>query len=103
MEIKNLLEQQKEASQKSEQALLDFKEQMERNTSKMYEDMKKQMDCVEVDLGRSKQLREKQAKEFQRQIEDERQRQEQKVCIQYSLFSMTQLLSRYLCTVSHFG
>ncbi len=79
MEIQNLLEQQKEASQKSEQALLDFKAQMERNTNKMYEDMKKQMDCVEVDLGRSKQLREKQAKEFHRQIEDERQRQEQKV------------------------
>ena len=45
----------------------------------MYEDMKKQMEHVEGDLARSKQLREKQAKEFQRQIDDERQRQEQKV------------------------
>ena len=45
----------------------------------MYEDMKKQMEHVEGDLARSKQLREKQAKEFQRQIDDERQRHEQKV------------------------
>ena len=52
---------------------------MERNTNKMYEDMKKQMEHVEGDLARSKQLREKQAKEFQRQIDDERQRHEQKV------------------------
>ena len=37
------------------------------------------MEHVEGDLARSKQLREKQAKEFQRQVEDERQRHEQKV------------------------
>ena len=79
MEIRKLIEQQREASQKSEQVLADFKAQMERNTNKMYEDMKKQMEHVEGDLVRSKQLREKQAKEFQRQIDDERQRHEQKV------------------------
>ena len=79
IEIKKQVEQHREASQKSDQVLVDFKAQMERNTNKMYADMKKQMEHVEGDLARSKQLREKQAKEFQRQIEDERQRHEQKV------------------------
>ena len=77
--MRKQLEQHREASQKADQVLADFKAQMERSTNKMYEDMKKQMEHVEGDLARSKQLREKQAKEFQRQIEDERQKHEQKV------------------------
>lgn len=79
MEIRKLMEQHREANQKSEQVLAEIKAQMERNTNKVYEDMKKQMEHVEGDLARSKQLREKQSKEFQRQVEDERQRHEQKV------------------------
>lgn len=39
-----------------------------------------QMEKVESDLNRSKQLREKQSKEFQKHLQEEKYKHEQQVC-----------------------
>ena len=59
-----------------------------------------QMQKVEADLNRSKQLRERQAKEFQRQIEEETLKHQQKVC-SYSLYLLT--ISEIIVENSVFG
>ncbi|KAK2149001.1 hypothetical protein LSH36_472g02048 [Paralvinella palmiformis] len=69
-EMRHLLENQKHQSVLSEQTLEEFRAQVERNSSKMYSDMKIQMEKVQQDLHRSKQIREKQAKEAQRQLDE---------------------------------
>ena len=45
----------------------------------MFEDMKQQMTRVESDLNKSKQAREKQAKEFSKQTDDEKSRHDREV------------------------
>ncbi|XP_077110800.1 centrosomal protein of 112 kDa isoform X9 [Ranitomeya variabilis] len=52
----------------------EFKHQVERNTEKVYGEMKEQMEKVEVDLKRSKSLREKQSQEFSRQLQEVKER-----------------------------
>lgn len=69
-EIQKLSEAQKQQAQQAEHALEDFKSQVERNSGRMFDEMKAQMEKVEEDLARSKNLREKQAKEFSRQLDD---------------------------------
>ncbi|XP_059139719.1 centrosomal protein of 112 kDa-like [Physella acuta] len=73
-EVKKLKEQKQQQSLQAEQALEDFKAQVERNQARIYDEMKQQMQQVETDLLKSKQAREKQAKEFSRQIEEENHR-----------------------------
>lgn len=69
-QIQKLSEVQKQQAQQAEHALEDFKSQVERNSGRMFDEMKAQMEKVEEDLARSKNLREKQAKEFSRQLDD---------------------------------
>lgn len=49
-----------------------FKEQVDKNQTRMFDDMKQQMSRVEADLNKSKLAREKQAKEFHRQMDEEK-------------------------------
>lgn len=72
-------ELQRQQAEEAERALGDFRKQLEDNANKMFEDTKVQMDKVEQDLEKSKVAREKQAKEFTRQIENERIRHEKLV------------------------
>ncbi|XP_064171281.1 centrosomal protein of 112 kDa isoform X2 [Anguilla rostrata] len=65
--------------QQAESALEQFKKQAELSSEKAFADMKQQMEKVEVDLTRSKGLREKQAKEFSWQLEELKQRYEQQI------------------------
>ncbi|EDO31913.1 predicted protein, partial [Nematostella vectensis] len=69
-QIQRLTEAQKQQAAQAEHALEDFKNQVERNSGRMFDEMKTQMEKVEEDLARSKNLREKQAKEFSRQMDD---------------------------------
>ncbi|KAL9956211.1 hypothetical protein ACROYT_G037657 [Oculina patagonica] len=69
-QIQKLSEVQKQQAKQAEHALEDFKSQVERNSGRMFDEMKAQMEKVEEDLARSKNLREKQAKEFSRQLDD---------------------------------
>jgi len=69
-QIQKLSDVQKQQAQQAEHALEDFKSQVERNSGRMFDEMKAQMEKVEEDLARSKNLREKQAKEFSRQLDD---------------------------------
>ncbi|CAH1794459.1 unnamed protein product [Owenia fusiformis] len=78
-EIQKLMHTHKEQTQQSETALEDFKSQMEQNSTRMYDDMKTQMEKVEADLNRSKQVREKQAREFSKQTEELRQKHQQEI------------------------
>ncbi|XP_073435841.1 centrosomal protein of 112 kDa isoform X1 [Dendrobates tinctorius] len=57
----------------------EFKRQVERNTEKAYGEMKEQMEKVEVDLNRSKSLREKQSQEFNRQLQEVKERYAQQM------------------------
>ncbi|KAJ8404264.1 hypothetical protein AAFF_G00340370 [Aldrovandia affinis] len=66
-------------TQHAESALDQFKKQAELSSEKAYANMKQQMEKVEADLIRSKGLREKQAKEFSWQLEELKQRYEQKI------------------------
>ncbi|KAI0232545.1 hypothetical protein LSAT2_017127 [Lamellibrachia satsuma] len=66
----------------AEQSLANFKRQVELNSSRMYDDMKKQMEKVESDLNRSKQLREKQTRELHKQLEEQQLKYEQKLAEQ---------------------
>ncbi|KAG5832876.1 hypothetical protein ANANG_G00295840 [Anguilla anguilla] len=65
--------------QQAESALEQFKKQAELSSEKAFADVKQQMEKVEVDLTRSKGLREKQAKEFSWQLEELKQRYEQQI------------------------
>ncbi|XP_052772842.1 centrosomal protein of 112 kDa-like isoform X2 [Mya arenaria] len=71
-EIKRLSEKNRHQAEESERALSTFKEQVDKNQTRMFDDMKQQMNKVEADLNKSKQAREKQAKEFNRQMEEEK-------------------------------
>ncbi|KAL0993146.1 hypothetical protein UPYG_G00103830 [Umbra pygmaea] len=66
----------------AENALEQFKKQVEISSEKTYADMKLQMEKVEEDLSRSKSLREKQAKEYSFQLEELKQRYEEQMCEQ---------------------
>ena len=77
-EIKSLTEQNKQQSAQAEKSLADFKSQVEKNQTRMYDEMKQQMERVEADLNKSKQVREKQAREFQKQLDDERDQHERR-------------------------
>ncbi len=95
--IQNLNETIKQQKQQAEKALNELKKQVEYNSNKLYDDMKEQvcdadtkeqelrllwgkkifnsnifqkMTKIENDLQRSKMLREKQSKDFQKQLED---------------------------------
>ena len=54
---------------------------MEKNQTRMFEDMKQQMTRVESDLNKSKQAREKQSKEFSKQMDEEKNRHDREVII----------------------
>ena len=73
-DLSRVLENQKHKSIQLEQSLDDFKCQVERDSAKMYSSMKSQMEKLEQDLHRSRQLREKQAKDAQRSLEEEKHR-----------------------------
>ncbi|XP_077980412.1 centrosomal protein of 112 kDa-like [Glandiceps talaboti] len=77
--IERLTETSKIQAQQSEMALEDFKRQVESNSGKMFDEMKHQMARVESDLTKSKTLREKQAKEFAKQMEEQTHRHDQEV------------------------
>ena len=78
-EIKRLSEKNRHQAQESEKALSAFKEQVDKNQTRMFDDMKQQMSRVESDLNKSKQAREKQAKEFNRQIDEAKANQNREV------------------------
>ncbi|XP_072043099.1 LOW QUALITY PROTEIN: centrosomal protein of 112 kDa-like [Amphiura filiformis] len=78
-QLSKLGELQRLQSQQAEHALEDFKSQVERNSGKMFDDMKKQMCQVEADLAQSKELREKQAREFARQQDEQNIRHQQQI------------------------
>eukprot|EP00105_Crassostrea_gigas_P003371 XP_011416197.1 PREDICTED: centrosomal protein of 112 kDa isoform X1 [Crassostrea gigas] len=77
-EIKRLQELNKNQLMQSEKSLEEFKLQVEKNQTRMYDEMKQQMERVETDLNKSKQAREKQSREFSKQIEEERNQHERK-------------------------
>ena len=59
-------------AEQAEKALEEFKQQVEHNSSRMFDDMKAQMQKVEADLLESKELRQTQTKEYTRQLDQER-------------------------------
>ena len=83
-EIKRLSEKNRHQAEESEKALSAFKDQVEKNQTKMFDDMKQQMTKVEADLNKSKQAREKQMKEFNRQMEEEKSAHHREVRIIYT-------------------
>ncbi|KAM4691164.1 centrosomal protein of 112 kDa [Rhinophrynus dorsalis] len=78
-QLLRVTETQRIQAQQADAALEEFKRQVETNSEKVYSEMKQQMEKVEADLSRSKFLREKQSKEFSRQLEDLKQRYEQQI------------------------
>ncbi|KAK7168435.1 hypothetical protein R3I94_002493 [Phoxinus phoxinus] len=70
---------QRHQAHQAENALENFKKQVELSSEKTYADMKQQMERVECDLSRSKCLREKQSKEFGVQMEELQRRYEQQI------------------------
>uniref|UniRef100_A0A8C5R7N9 Centrosomal protein 112 n=1 Tax=Leptobrachium leishanense TaxID=445787 RepID=A0A8C5R7N9_9ANUR len=78
-QLARVVEMQRVQAQQADAALEEFKRQVELNTEKVYSEMRQQMEKVEADLSRSKSLREKQSKEFTRQIEELKQRYEQQI------------------------
>ncbi|XP_078313648.1 centrosomal protein of 112 kDa-like isoform X7 [Crassostrea virginica] len=77
-EVKRLQEVNKNQLMQSEKSLEEFKLQVEKNQTRMYDEMKQQMERVETDLNKSKQAREKQSREFSKQIDEERNQHERK-------------------------
>ncbi|KAM5135845.1 centrosomal protein of 112 kDa [Mantella aurantiaca] len=77
--LARMSEMQTVQAQQADAALQELKRQVGLNTEKVYAQMKEQMEKVEADLSRSKALREKQNKEFIRQLEDVKQRYEQQI------------------------
>ena len=82
-EIKRLSDKNRNQAEESEKALAKFKAQVDKNQTRMFDEMKQQMSRVEADLNKSKQVREKQAKEFNKQIDEEKSRHEREV---YTLY-----------------
>ncbi|XP_068120153.1 centrosomal protein of 112 kDa isoform X2 [Hyperolius riggenbachi] len=78
-QLARMTEKQAVQAKQADTALEEFKRQVELNTEKVYAEMKEQMGKVELDLSRSKSLREKQSKEFTRQLEEVKQRYEQQI------------------------
>ncbi|XP_046854962.1 centrosomal protein of 112 kDa-like [Xenia sp. Carnegie-2017] len=78
-ELERAVASHRDKDEEAQKALAEFKIQMEETSRKMFEDAKLQMDKVEQDLERSRSSREKQAKEYTRQIESERMRHEKLV------------------------
>ncbi|XP_077316789.1 centrosomal protein of 112 kDa isoform X2 [Lithobates pipiens] len=78
-QMARMTEMQAIQAQQADAALQELKHQVELNTEKVYAEMKEQMEKVEADLSRSKSLREKQNKEFIRQLEEVKQRYEQQI------------------------
>ena len=78
-ELERVTELKKLQSEQAEKALEDFKRQVEHNSSRMFEDMKTQMQKVELDLRQSKTLRQAQTGEYARQLEQEQERCQTKV------------------------
>ncbi|XP_053563780.1 centrosomal protein of 112 kDa [Bombina bombina] len=78
-QLTRLTEVQRLQAQQADTALEEFKRQVEANTEKVYSEMKQQMEKVEGDLSLSKFLREKQTKEYTRQLEELKQSYEQKI------------------------
>nr|XP_054762623.1 centrosomal protein of 112 kDa-like [Lytechinus pictus] len=78
-QIKRLKELQRLQARQAERALEDFKNQVETNSGRMFDDMKTQMAGVEADLTKSKELREKQSKEYKRQSEEARNTHQQQL------------------------
>ncbi|KAE8577354.1 hypothetical protein XENTR_v10004545 [Xenopus tropicalis] len=72
-------ELQRVQAHQADAALEEFKRQVEANSETVYSELKQQMEKVEADLSRSKFLREKQSKEFSRQLEDLKHRYEQQM------------------------
>ena len=60
-------------NQQPEKDIEEFKQQVHANCTKMHMHMKQQMEKASQDLNHSKQLREKQAKELQTQVETKKQ------------------------------
>ncbi|XP_064628434.1 centrosomal protein of 112 kDa-like isoform X2 [Lineus longissimus] len=81
-EIRHLEDQIKMQAEKSEQALDDFKSQVEKNSNRMYDEMKHQMEKVEADLNKSKQMRERQTKEFNKQMDETKMKYEKELAEQ---------------------
>ncbi|XP_018428721.1 PREDICTED: centrosomal protein of 112 kDa, partial [Nanorana parkeri] len=78
-QVAHMTETQAIQAQQADSALGELKRQVELNTEKVYSEMKEQMEKVDADLSLSKALREKQNKEFIRQLEDVKQRYEQQI------------------------
>ena len=70
---------QEQQAVQSERALETFKAEVQRSSTRVYDDMKRQMEKIEADLDRSKQMREKQAKEFERMLSEERRKHQLEV------------------------
>nr|XP_056710831.1 centrosomal protein of 112 kDa isoform X1 [Euleptes europaea] len=78
-QLTQMMQVQTLQAQQADAALEEFKRQVELNSENIYAEMKEQMGKVEADLSRSKSLREKQSKEFSRQLEELKQRYEQEI------------------------
>ncbi|XP_028406543.1 centrosomal protein of 112 kDa-like [Dendronephthya gigantea] len=75
-ELEKTVAVQRQKEEEAENTLEELKRKMEETSKKIFDDTKTQMDKVEQDLAKSRTSREKQAKEFTRQIENERARNE---------------------------
>ncbi len=64
---------------KAEIALNELKKEIESKSMKLYEDMKEQMNKCERDLEKSRSLREKQARDFTKQIEEFKHKHQEEV------------------------
>ncbi|NWI46548.1 CE112 protein, partial [Picathartes gymnocephalus] len=78
-QLRRVTEVQRLQAQQAGAALEEFKRQVELNSEKDSAEMKQRMAEVEADLSRSKLLREKQAQEFSRQLDEIKKRYEQQV------------------------
>ncbi|XP_022103456.1 centrosomal protein of 112 kDa-like [Acanthaster planci] len=96
-QLEKSAELRKMQTQQAEKALEEFKLQVEQNSSRMFEDMKAQMQKVEADLLQSKDLRQTQAKEYARQLDQERKRFEKQFSEQEALHNekLSQLVQQH--------
>ncbi|KAL5018699.1 hypothetical protein ScPMuIL_004421 [Solemya velum] len=78
-EIQKLLLQNKNQAEQADKALINLKTQVERNQTQMFQEMKNQMETVESDLNKSKQVREKQTHEFAKQMDDKQLQHEREM------------------------
>jgi centrosomal protein CEP112 len=66
---------------KAEIALNELKKEIESKSTKLYDDMKEQMNKCEHDLEKSRALREKQSRDFAKQIDELRSQHQKEVKI----------------------